>query len=92
MQILIQKAFHLYEDSILDLDFHIETRGRAGLIDTVKQLETQKAKVASKIKKVEDIDKDYNNNTGLGERIELSYKRGFMRGLAAISDQILTKN
>ena len=90
--ILIKRAFKAYEDYIKDIEFHIQSRENAGLIDTVKLLETMLTKTKDSINEVKEIEEDFNNDTGLIERVSLSYKRGFMRGLAAMSDQILDKN
>lgn len=92
LHIKIKRAYKSYEDYIKDIEFHIETRKNAGLIDTVKLLETELTKVKDSIEEVRNIEKDFENETGLVERISLSYKRGFMRGLAAMSDQILDRN
>ena len=91
-QVLIKRAYKTYEDYIKDIEFHIESRQNAGLIDTVKLLETTLIKTQDSIEEVKQIEVDFDNNTGLTERIALSYKRGFMRGLAAMSDQILDKH
>ena len=92
LQILIKRAYKTYEDYIKDIEFHIQSRNNAGLIDTVKLLETTLVKTQDSIEEVKAIEEDFLNETGLIERISLSYKRGFMRGLAAMSDQILEKN
>ncbi|MFD2568576.1 hypothetical protein [Pseudotenacibaculum haliotis] len=89
LKIRIKRAYKTYEDYIKDIEFHIQTRKNAGLIDTVKLLEAELAKVNDSIKLVAEIEKEFNEETGLVERISLSYKRGFMRGLAAMSDQVL---
>ncbi|MCF2875074.1 MULTISPECIES: hypothetical protein [unclassified Tenacibaculum] len=91
-QILIKRAYKTYEDYIKDIEFHIQSRSNAGLIDTVKLLETTLMKTKDSIEEVKVIEEDFSNEVGLIERISLSYKRGFMRGLAAMSDQILDKN
>ncbi|CAM1343574.1 hypothetical protein [Tenacibaculum amylolyticum] len=91
-QILIKRAYKTYEDYIKDIEFHIQSRNNAGLIDTVKLLETTLVKTQDSIEEVKSIEEDFLNEAGLIERISLSYKRGFMRGLAAMSDQILEKN
>lgn len=87
--IRIKRAYKTYEDYSKDIEFHIETRNNAGLIDTVKLLESELSKVKDSIKQVKEIEEEFHQNKGLVERISLSYKRGFMRGLAAMSDQIL---
>lgn len=91
-QILIKRAYKTYEDYIKDIEFHIESRNNAGLIDTVKLLETTLVKTQDSIEEVKAIEEDFLNDIGLIERVSLSYRRGFMRGLAAMSDQILDKN
>lgn len=91
-QILIKRAYKTYEDYIKDIEFHIQSRNNAGLIDTVKLLETTLIKTKDSIEEVKEIEEDFTNDIGLVERVSLSYKRGFMRGLAAMSDQILDKN
>ena len=90
--ILIKRAFKSYEDYIKDIEFHIESRNNAGLIDTVKLLETALIKTKDSIAEVKLIEEDFLNDAGLIDRVSLSYKRGFTRGLAAMSDQILEKN
>ncbi len=92
LHIRIKRAYKTYGDYIRDIEFHIESRSNAGLIDTVKLLKTELEKTKDSIEQVKEIEKDFNNNIGLVERVSLSYKRGFMRGLAAMSDQILDNN
>ncbi|MDY2588196.1 hypothetical protein [Winogradskyella aquimaris] len=92
LQILIKRAFRCYEDYIKDLKFHIESRKSAGLIDTVNLLESKLSKVHDAIEELELIEKEFEEGTGLVERISLSYQRGFSRGLAAMSDEILERN
>ncbi|MFT5213129.1 MAG: hypothetical protein ACI9WV_000845 [Patiriisocius sp.] len=92
LHIKIKRAYKTYEDYIKDIEFHIESRKNAGLIDTVKLLETELAKIKDSIDEVKSIEEDFKAETGLVERISLSYKRGFMRGLAAMSDEILERN
>lgn len=92
LEIMINRAFRTYDDYIQDLKFHIESRKSAGLIDTVKLLESQHLKVNEAIKELGTIKTEFDENVGLVERISLSYKRGFSRGLAAMSDEILDRN
>jgi len=92
LQIMIKRAFRSYEDYKKDLNFHIQSRQSAGLIDTVKLLESQLTKVDEAINELNNIEKEFNEGIGLVERISLSYQRGFSRGLAAMSDEILERN
>lgn len=92
LQILIQKAKVYYNDMVRELDFHINTRERAGLIDTVEELKTRKEMVIEHIEKVEEISQSMDTPDGLTQRTILSYQRGFMRGLAALTQSnILNK-
>lgn len=89
LQLLISKVNTRYEDLIKTLDFHIESRGRSGLIDLVEELKFKKVVVLEHMNKMKDIVDDMNEGGILTQQIFLSYKRGFMRGLAAISKTIL---
>ena len=91
-QIKIKRAYKTYEDYIKDIQFHIETRKNAGLVDTVKLLETELIKTKDSIEEIKSIEEENKNSIGLLHRISLSYQRGFMRGLAAMSDQILDRD
>jgi hypothetical protein len=85
LQILVQKVNTYYEDMIRELDFHISSRSRAGLIDLVEELKTRKDMVHEHMGKVTQIEKEMETGTGMTQRILLSYQRGFMRGLSALT-------
>lgn len=85
LEILIQQVTTYYEDMQKDLDFHILSRSRAGLIDLVEELKTRKEKVDEHMAKVQSINSELTKEENLSERIVLSYQRGFMRGLSAIT-------
>ena len=85
LAILIQKVSTYYEDLLREIDFHILSRGRAGLIDLVEVLKTRKELVMDHLKKVSQIRYEMDNHNGMTHRIILSYQRGFMRGLSAIT-------
>jgi hypothetical protein len=85
LQILVQRSFTYYDDKIKEIDFHIGSRTRAGLIDLVEELKIKRELVLEHIGKVKQLQHETENNAGMSDRIRLSYQRGFMRGLAAIS-------
>jgi hypothetical protein len=85
LEILIQKVDTYYKDSIREIDFHVNSRTRAGLIELVEELKTRKEMVLEHMVKVEEIRKEMQTNTGMTQRIVLSYERGFMRGLSALT-------
>lgn len=87
--ILIDKSSTYYEDLLKEVDFHINSRTRAGLIDLVEELKIRREMVLDHIEKVKVIRKEAVSGTGSTQRIALSYQRGFMRGLSAISQSKL---
>jgi hypothetical protein len=90
--ILLRKATTYYEDLSRDIAFHINSRERAGLIDLVEELRFRQKGVQDHLVKIAEIKKEMDENTGVSEKITLSYQRGFMRGLSAISQSnVLTK-
>lgn len=89
----IRKVRTFYEDFISEIDFHIASRSRSGMIDTVEELKMKKGIAESHMKKVTEIAEDAENNRGDSQGIVMSYTRGFKNGLAAISHHsILKKN
>jgi hypothetical protein len=89
----IKKVKIFYEDFIREIDVHLSTRRRSGMVDTVEELAAKKETAESHIKQVLEIEEDANNDKGVGQGIILSYTRGFRNGLAAISHHsILRKN
>lgn len=85
LQIIIHQVNTYHEDLLRELDFHILSRSRAGLIDLVEELKNRKEMVKEHVNKVMDIKNDLDNEFGMAQRILLSYQRGFMRGLSAIT-------
>lgn len=83
--ILIDKSLNYYESFLKELDFHIGSRTRAGLIDLVEELKIRKEIVGDLLGKIRIIKEEAVSGNGPTQRIALSYQRGFMRGLSAIS-------
>ncbi|WP_343669087.1 hypothetical protein [Chitinophaga sp.] len=81
----IRKVKTFYESFIREINFHIESRGRSGMVDTVEELKMKKQIAEDHIKKVIEIETDTKNNEGDSQGLILSYTRGFKNGLAAIS-------
>jgi len=89
----IRKVKTFYEDFIKTINFHITSRGRSGMIDTVEELTVKKEIAESHIKQVIEIEEQAKQNQGVGYGIIISYIRGFKNGLAAISGHsILNRN
>jgi len=91
LSILIDRAKNFYNHTMEVIDFHIESRQDAGLIDLVKELESKKKKVIENLNEVLRLEQE-DNDSGLGKRIRLSYNRGFNKGLASMSKELLQEN
>jgi hypothetical protein len=90
LSMIINQAKNNYSTSLKTLNFHIKTRKDAGLIDIVDELQTKKSILEQHKDEVLRIEDETQKNTGIVERLKLSYNRGFNRGLASISKEILT--
>ena len=89
----IRKVKTFYEDFIREINFHISSRSRSGMIDTVEELQVKKETAENHVKQVIEIEQEANNNKGVGQGIIISYTRGFRNGLAAISHHsIMNRN
>lgn len=89
----IKKVRIFYEDFIREINVHLATRRRSGMIDIVEELVGKKETAESHMNQVVEIEQDAKNDKGVGQGIILSYTRGFRNGLAAISHHsILRKN
>lgn len=85
----IRKVKTFYEDFIRQINFHITSRSRSGMIDTVEELMVKKEIAESHISQVKEIEEQAKLNEGVGHGIIISYTRGFRNGLAAISSHII---
>lgn len=89
LEIVIHKVNTYHESLMKDIDFHISSRTRAGLIDIVEELKTKKEDLISHQTKVREIQESLSRETGLYERALLSYNRGFAKGLTSITQSSL---
>lgn len=89
LMILIERTLTHYETMLKETDFHISSRSRAGLIDLVEELRIRKDITADHLAKVKLIRDEALSGGNASQRIVLSYQRGFMRGLYAISQSKL---
>lgn len=89
LMILIDRTQTYYETLLRETDFHISSRSRAGLIDLVEELKIRKELTNDHLEKVKKIREEAAGDEGPARRIVLSYQRGFMRGLYAISQSKL---
>lgn len=83
--ILIERTSTYYEDLAKEVEFHISSRSRAGLIDLVEELKIRMQIINDHREKLKAIKEEALSGTGAIQRIGLSYQRGFLRGLSSIS-------
>ncbi|KIO78249.1 hypothetical protein TH53_04325 [Pedobacter lusitanus] len=81
----IRRVKTFYEDFIKEIDFHIDSRARSGMVDVVDELKMKKSIAESHVQKVLDIEEEAQHNKGDSQGMIISYTRGFMNGLSAIS-------
>jgi hypothetical protein len=85
LNLMISKVKTYYGGYLRTIDFHIETRKRNGMIETVEELVTHKEAILDEIKIVNEIEEDANNARGVSQNLVLGYKKGFRNGMAAIT-------
>jgi hypothetical protein len=85
LQLLIAKVKMYYAGYLCTIDFHIDSRSRSGMLETVDELVTHKKTVEEEMREVETIGKDANEGKGLCQNLVLGYKKGFRNGFAAIT-------
>ena len=76
-----------YEDELRLLDFHIKSRKEAGLVEIVRQMESKREMLLQHMEEIRQMENDFKNNEPYMIGMLLSYERGFIKGLGAISLQ-----
>ncbi len=92
LEIIISKVKTYYSNYVRTINFHIESRKRNGMVDTVDELISQKDNAEEEIKTVLQVETDSKSNTGLSQNLIMSYTKGFRNGLASISYNTVLKN
>ncbi len=93
LNLVLAKVKTYYSGHLRNINFHIETRKRSGMIETVDELLSHKATVEEDIAMVRTIEEDLVKKQGLSQNLFLSYEKGFKNGFAAITyNTILGKN
>lgn len=92
LMILLDRTAVYYDGLLKQLDFHMSSRSRAGLIDLVEELKIRKEQTLDHIARLKALKEEAVAGSGITQRIALSYQRGFMRGLSAISQSKLFNN
>jgi len=81
----ISRVKTFYTGYMRDIEFHIETRKRNGLIETVEELNTHHKNIADEFRTVLSIEDDTKENNGASQSLTLGYRIGFRNGFAAIT-------
>lgn len=85
LSLMLSKVKTHYSTYLRNIDFHLETRKRNGMVETVDELETHKQNIKEEISIVQAIEQEALKSTGLSQNMILSYRRGFKNGFAAIT-------
>ena len=85
LEVKFKQVRRRYEDDLRTIDFHINSRKEAGLIELVKELETKKEILLQHVKELNTMEKDFMDEAPYMMGMLYSYERGFLRGLAALS-------
>lgn len=74
-----------YEDMLREIDFHIQSRGQAGLTDIVEMLKSKKQTYLKHVEELKKMSEDLDTGELYMVGIFKSYEVGFTRGLASLS-------
>jgi len=74
-----------YEDMLRDINFHIQSRGDAGLTDIVELLKSKKETYEKHVEELKKMKGDLDKGELYMIGIFKSYEAGFTRGLASLS-------
>lgn len=85
LKILIDEQKVVYAESLRVVRFHIKTREEAGLITVVDELKVKEANLDHHYQVILKMEKDLADEVPYILSMLLSYERGFLRGLYAIS-------
>lgn len=92
LKVLFKQVKQIYIDSLKTTDFHIKSREQAGLIDIVELLRNRKETLENHLAEINKMEIDLENEVDYMIGMLLSYERGFLRGLAALSLESLKLN
>ena len=85
LEVKFKQVQRRYEDDLKKIDFHINSRKEAGLVELVKELETKKEILLQHVNELNTMEQDFINEKPYMMGMLYSYERGFVRGLAALS-------
>lgn len=90
--LLLSRVKTYYERHIRQIDFHIETRRRSGLIETVDELLAHRDSIEEERTTVNQLENEAAAGTGITQNPIFTYRKGFRNGFVAITyNTILSK-
>jgi predicted DNA-binding protein YlxM (UPF0122 family) len=89
--LIVAKTKTHYNSYLRKLNFHIESRKRSGLVDTVDELIAEKENIQDELDQVNQIESDALESKGLCLGLIMSYKKGFLNGMSSISTETINK-
>ncbi|MDR1119623.1 MAG: hypothetical protein LBM08_01740 [Dysgonamonadaceae bacterium] len=89
LEVKFKQVLRKYEDMLQRINFHIQSRGDAGLTDLVERLKSEKGIYEKHIEELNKMKQDLDNEELYMTGIFKSYEVGFTRGLASLSLQNL---
>lgn len=81
----IHEATIAIQEYLKEIEFHVNSRRKAELHDLVDELLTRREICLERLRVMDEIRSDIQQDSGTSTRIILAYKRGFNKGLAALS-------
>ena len=85
LEIKFKQVTLKYEDMLRDIDFHIQSRGQAGLTDIVELLKSKRETYSKHVEEITKMKQDLEKEELYMIGIFKSYEVGFTRGLASLS-------
>jgi hypothetical protein len=92
LMLLISKIKTYYVGYLNRIKFHIESRQRHLLIETVEELIAHRSAIEEEISIITTIEVDAKEGVGLTQNLILGYKKGFRNGFAAITYNTILSN
>jgi hypothetical protein len=74
-----------YNDELRNVNSHIDSLSKAGLIDVIERFKTKKEILETHLQELNQMEKDLNEEKDYITGIFRSYERGFRRGLASMA-------
>lgn len=85
LEVKFKQVMLRYEDMLREINFHIQSRGQAGLTDIVELLKSKKETYEKHIEELSKMKQDLDKEELYMIGIFKSYEVGFTRGLASLS-------